>query len=363
MIEGLGLPGSAPPGSGSASAARLHGGSVGSRPMFKRNCVFIELSFKEHTHRRDPRVRKINSLPMIHDPGYESSAPSTCIGKQTRQTLGRMCKRCTNTQVGQYSPPLTRDKKPPFDRASPSTNIGEHSGEYPAVTLAGRGRRIFGVGPNNASVTAALHVKSCPSKKCRGNRRICRRSSGRVLYLNQWCVDNTQYFHILKHMVKVKDEDGQDQQPPPQQQQQQHQSGGVQQVGGSGRNANASPPSGHHHHPGGQPPEPAGTTPTTADKLPRAASNLATQHFHYHWSYPPTAAGLPPAHHHPPPPLGGPPLAAAAGAATFHFGPGFEPQTSPHQHVVYFHVNPGVTVSFQMGDTVQTLKGQSIIYI
>ncbi|CAB0009402.1 unnamed protein product [Nesidiocoris tenuis] len=103
-----------------------------------------------------PRVRKINSLPMIHAPGYESSAPSTCIGKQTRQTLGRMCKRCTNTQVGQYSPPLTRDKKPPFDRASPSTNIGEHSGKYPAVTLAGRGRRIFGVGPNNASVTAAL---------------------------------------------------------------------------------------------------------------------------------------------------------------------------------------------------------------
>ncbi|CAB0011757.1 unnamed protein product, partial [Nesidiocoris tenuis] len=103
-----------------------------------------------------PRVRKINSLPMIHAPGYESSAPSTCIGKQTRQTLGRMCKRCTNTQVGQYSPPLTRDKKPPFDRASPSTNIGEHSGEYPAVTLAGRGLRIFGVGPNNASVTAAL---------------------------------------------------------------------------------------------------------------------------------------------------------------------------------------------------------------
>ncbi|CAB0012274.1 unnamed protein product, partial [Nesidiocoris tenuis] len=106
-----------------------------------------------------PRVRRINSLPMIHAPGYESSAPSTCIGKQTRQTLGRMCKRCTNTQVGQYSPPLTRDKKPPFDRASPSTNIGEHSGEYPAVTLAGRGRRIFGVGPNNASVTAALILR------------------------------------------------------------------------------------------------------------------------------------------------------------------------------------------------------------
>ncbi|XP_066904010.1 fibronectin type-III domain-containing protein 3A [Halyomorpha halys] len=72
-------------------------------------------------------------------------------------------------------------------------------------------------------------------------------------------------------------------------------------------------------------------------KLPRTGtSNLATQHFHYHWSYP----------------SGGP-----AAQATFHFGPGFEPQTSPHQHVVYFHVNPGVTVSFQMGDNIQTIKG------
>ncbi|CAB0009806.1 unnamed protein product [Nesidiocoris tenuis] len=109
-----------------------------------------------------PRVRKINSLPMIHAPGYESSAPSTCIGKQTRQTLGRMCKRCTNTPVGQYSPPLTRDKKPPFDRASPSTNIGEHSGEYPAVTLA-----VLGPTPNirrplPASVTAGYSPECSP---------------------------------------------------------------------------------------------------------------------------------------------------------------------------------------------------------
>ncbi|CAH1396431.1 unnamed protein product [Nezara viridula] len=75
-------------------------------------------------------------------------------------------------------------------------------------------------------------------------------------------------------------------------------------------------------------------------KLPRTGtSNLATQHFHYHWSYP----------------SGGP-----AAQATFHFGPGFEPQTSPHQHVVYFHVNPGVTVSFQMGDNIQTIKGESL---
>ncbi|KAL1123954.1 hypothetical protein AAG570_001724 [Ranatra chinensis] len=78
--------------------------------------------------------------------------------------------------------------------------------------------------------------------------------------------------------------------------------------------------------------------PQVEGKLPpTGTSNLATQHFHYHWSYPPTGGGAP---------------------ATFHFGSGFEPQTSPHQHVVYFHVNPGVTVSFQMGDTVQVIKGE-----
>lgn len=74
-------------------------------------------------------------------------------------------------------------------------------------------------------------------------------------------------------------------------------------------------------------------------KVPSAGtSNVATQHFHYHWSYPTAAAASP-------------------SPATFHFGPGFEPQTSPQQHVVYFHVNPGVTVSFQMGDNVQVIKG------
>ncbi|XP_075212988.1 miles to go isoform X2 [Lycorma delicatula] len=71
---------------------------------------------------------------------------------------------------------------------------------------------------------------------------------------------------------------------------------------------------------------------------PAGTSNVATQHFHYHWSYPTAAAASP-------------------SPATFHFGPGFEPQTSPQQHVVYFHVNPGVTVSFQMGDNVQVIKG------
>jgi hypothetical protein len=69
-------------------------------------------------------------------------------------------------------------------------------------------------------------------------------------------------------------------------------------------------------------------------------------------------------------------------AATFHFGPGFElqqqisqyascgnagaavassgsnPCCPSQQHVVHFHVNPGVTVSFQMGDNVQVIKGR-----
>ncbi|KAG8271060.1 hypothetical protein J6590_070387 [Homalodisca vitripennis] len=72
-------------------------------------------------------------------------------------------------------------------------------------------------------------------------------------------------------------------------------------------------------------------------KVPAAGtSNVATPHFHYHWSYPSTGSTPTP--------------------ATFHFGPGFEPQTSPQQHVVYFHVNPGVTVSFQTGDNVQVIK-------
>ncbi|XP_026676097.1 uncharacterized protein LOC103504830 [Diaphorina citri] len=73
----------------------------------------------------------------------------------------------------------------------------------------------------------------------------------------------------------------------------------------------------------------------------KVTNNVATQHFHYHWSYPSQGAPLPP----------------NSSPATFHFGQGFEPQTSPQQHVVHFHVNPGVTVSFQMGDNVQVIKG------
>lgn len=89
--------------------------------------------------------------------------------------------------------------------------------------------------------------------------------------------------------------------------------------------------------------EPRGAQVATQNrrKVPAAGtSNVATPHFHYHWSYPSNGA------------------AATPTPATFHFGPGFEPQTSSQQHVVYFHVNPGVTVSFQTGDNVQVIKGE-----
>lgn len=100
-------------------------------------------------------------------------------------------------------------------------------------------------------------------------------------------------------------------------------------------------------------------------------------HYHHHWSYP--ASNLSSSSV-----VGGSPSPAGTSvtAATFHFGPGFEPQqqisrypsgsnagaaaassgSNPgcpsQQHVVHFHVNPGVTVSFQMGDNVQVIKGR-----
>lgn len=97
-------------------------------------------------------------------------------------------------------------------------------------------------------------------------------------------------------------------------------------------------------------------------------------HFHHHWTYPESGAPCP-----------------AAGPATFHFGPGFEPQqplpsrygsgpsqTTPQtqnastttsttttaipnpnaEHIVHFHVNPGVTVSFQIGDNIELIRGK-----
>lgn len=74
-----------------------------------------------------------------------------------------------------------------------------------------------------------------------------------------------------------------------------------------------------------------------------------------------------------PPPGGGGPAAAAAAPAgwqlvdsVFHFGPGFEPQPycpkhsqGPQPgHVVYFHVNPGVSVTFQVAGNREVVRGK-----
>ncbi|XP_069690323.1 uncharacterized protein [Periplaneta americana] len=87
-------------------------------------------------------------------------------------------------------------------------------------------------------------------------------------------------------------------------------------------------------------------------------------HYHHHWSYPASN-------------LASSSASSSTGTATFHFGPGFEPRYpsggsagaaassstttggASQQHVVHFHVNPGVTVSFQMGDNVQVIKGRT----
>lgn len=56
--------------------------------------------------------------------------------------------------------------------------------------------------------------------------------------------------------------------------------------------------------------------------------------------------------------------------AKFYFGPGFEPQLSSgnycagpsnqnnSEYVVLFHVNPGVTIRFQIGDSLEILRGK-----
>lgn len=52
----------------------------------------------------------------------------------------------------------------------------------------------------------------------------------------------------------------------------------------------------------------------------------------------------------------------------FHFGPGFEHQhycpthsqgPQPHEHVVFFHINPGVSVTFQIGGNREIIRGMS----
>lgn len=77
-------------------------------------------------------------------------------------------------------------------------------------------------------------------------------------------------------------------------------------------------------------------------------------------------------HHLPPfpvpPPGGGNPWPIVE--PVFHFGPGFEPQTRPYcpthsqgqhpsEHVVLFHVNPGVSVTFQVAGNREVVRGKS----
>ncbi|CAB0010410.1 unnamed protein product [Nesidiocoris tenuis] len=62
------LPGSAPPGSGSGSAARLHGGIVGSRPMFERNCaLMLEIAHATFTFEHFPEVMTMLWKRMLQD--------------------------------------------------------------------------------------------------------------------------------------------------------------------------------------------------------------------------------------------------------------------------------------------------------
>lgn len=51
----------------------------------------------------------------------------------------------------------------------------------------------------------------------------------------------------------------------------------------------------------------------------------------------------------------------------FHFGPGFEHQhycpthsqgPQPQEHVVFFHINPGVSVTFQIGGNREIIRGK-----
>lgn len=52
----------------------------------------------------------------------------------------------------------------------------------------------------------------------------------------------------------------------------------------------------------------------------------------------------------------------------FHFGPGFEHQhycpthsqgPQPHEYIVFFHINPGVSVTFQIGGNREVIRGKN----
>ena len=64
----------------------------------------------------------------------------------------------------------------------------------------------------------------------------------------------------------------------------------------------------------------------------------------------------------------------AGSPAKFYFGPGFEPQISSgnycagpssqnnSEYVVLFHVHPGVTIRFQIGDSLEILRGKNLAF-
>lgn len=99
----------------------------------------------------------------------------------------------------------------------------------------------------------------------------------------------------------------------------------------------------HHHH----------------QNHPHIHAHFTHFPYYYHYSYPTESADATRSN-------------GATSPAKFFFGPGFEPQTQPpnniragpsqaqngSEYVVLFHVNPGVTISFQMGDTFEILRGK-----
>lgn len=112
--------------------------------------------------------------------------------------------------------------------------------------------------------------------------------------------------------------------------------------------------------------EPKPTTTTQQTSFSRKRSNNHSHHFQppfYNFPY----------YHHCTYPTEPADASSTNGApAKFYFGPGFEPQThapssrfraGPSQaqnseYVVFFHVNPGVTISFQIGDNMEVLRGK-----
>ncbi|CAH0556765.1 unnamed protein product [Brassicogethes aeneus] len=98
------------------------------------------------------------------------------------------------------------------------------------------------------------------------------------------------------------------------------------------------------------------TTPTT-NHVPRKNRAHSYPHLHhpgaFHTHY----------YHHQCAYMGADLLDGATSPVKFYFGPGFEPQNQPspaqapgNEHVVLFHVNPGVTINLQIGENVEHIN-------